>query len=84
MQLSCLSVLEHGNSHQKHFNKIPHMQYLQILVSTFQFQLKLDKGNRQFTRPKHIYDISPLLVSYSETDVFSLRYKMRIKKQLMI
>jgi hypothetical protein len=83
MQLSCLSVLEHGKSHQKHFNKIPHMQYLQILVSTFQFQLKLDKCNRQFTRPKHIY-ISPLLVSYSERDFVSLRYEMRLKKQLMI
>jgi hypothetical protein len=36
-----LSVLEHGNSHQKHFHKIPHLQYLQILASTFQFQLKI-------------------------------------------
>jgi len=32
------------------------MQYLQILVSIFQFQLKLDKCNRQFTwRPTHLW-----------------------------
>ena len=31
-----------------------------------------------------MYDILLLLVSYTETDVFSLRYKLRIKKWLMI